>query len=623
MRPATVRRLLLPYFSQMSNRLAILVLSATLCVVDEAAYSQSFAVATTADADTAATENGGFMLNLPGIGDDFVLFADGQMVTRANGTARISAFVHRTIALDREFYLVLELSGRVAPGGPGYPPAGSPVVTLQPSAYIPTGTIDPATYVYYTNVTGTLTGLRAYDGAKLLLTNQGAMQIGPGASNKNVQNGLAANFQVTVFQQPALGTLVPTGAAQLRSTILPSLAACATHVERDVEVSSGPARSCFEIPGVGSDYILLPVGSWLEASNGTATFAGTVRRQSDHSDSWTLNLTMSGRVDPGSPTHPPAGSPLLGLLPSAYANQGGPVDPGAWHYYTQVTGSLVGSGINAGGSLQLAQQTAAQVGLGAAHGNTFVGVGANLNPSGLVQPSGRIINVTGAVRLTSNVAVRCLVPQPQVLTGIVQNVPSVTQQKLVYTGIDLGFITSAAIGPRNFGTNGRDWYNGNVRVVNQQTVEVSIPQGMPPSSYPAYFFTVGGLSNALTVNVTAPTTLTLRTENDRAVGEDQHWVFHQGPLPQFAYSLLLLSQSNLPTNAPGIIDLNIGNQGADLILYTGVLHDPATGAGTITLPGLLPGLTGLRFYAQAGVVDSTAANAFPLLTTNVWFTDYL
>lgn len=585
--------------------------------------AQSFTVATTADADTAATEPGGYLLKLPGIADDFVMFADGQFVTRPDGTARLSAFVHRATAIDREFFVQLEFAGRVAPGDPNYPPAGSPVVTLQASAYIPTGSIDPATYLYYTQVTGSLRGVRTYDGALLTVTAQGAAQIGPGASNKNVANGMSADLAITVVHQPTIGTFVPTGPGQLRATFVDGLPFCATHIDADPTVSTGPARQCLSIPGLGSDFIFQPVGSLVEATNGTATLDGTLRRQSDYSDEWALHLSLSGRIDPGSPSHPPVGSPVLQLLPGAYTAQGGPVDPGAWRYYTAVTGSLTGAGINAGGSVQLAPQHAVQVGLGAGQGNLFVGLSCELVPGSVVQPTGRTIAITGNLQLQTNAAVRCLLPLPQVLTGTLQTLPTVTEQKAIFTGIDLGWCVRAAVGPRQLDLNPRNWFGGHIRVIDHDTIEMSIPQGMAPSSYPARLFTVGGISNPLTLDLTAPSTITLRTEDDRAVGEDQHWVVHQGPLPSFAFTFLLLSISNVPTPAPGIVMLDIGDNGSSLILFGGGLHDTTTGVATVTLTGLTPGLTGVRIYAQAAVLDSTNPNAFPLVPSDVWFTDYL
>jgi hypothetical protein len=239
-----------------------------------------------------------------------------------------------------------------------------------------------------------------------------------------------------------------------------------------------------------------------------------------------------------------------------------------------------------------------------------------------VQPTGRTINVAGPLRLHSSVAVNCLVPVPQVLTGVVQSLPTVTQQKVIYTGIDLGWTELAAVGPKLLDTNTRKWVEGNVRVVDHNTVEVSIPQGMAPGSYPARLFTIGGISNELTLNLTAPPAITLRTENDRLVGEDQHWLIHQGTLPSLGYSFLLLSVSNVPSPIPGIVMLDIGNAGGNLILFGGAVHDPATGTATITLSNINSSLQGLRVYAQAGLWDVFGPSAFPLSPSDVWFTDY-
>ncbi|MCC7061943.1 MAG: hypothetical protein IT456_04005, partial [Planctomycetes bacterium] len=48
-----------------------------------------------ATADSFATETAGFLLAIPGVEQDFVLFADGQLEFRANHTARLSGFLHR------------------------------------------------------------------------------------------------------------------------------------------------------------------------------------------------------------------------------------------------------------------------------------------------------------------------------------------------------------------------------------------------------------------------------------------------------------------------------------------------------------------------------------------------
>ncbi|MEO6596982.1 MAG: hypothetical protein ABIP94_19725, partial [Planctomycetota bacterium] len=563
----------------------------------------------------------GYLLSIPGVDDDFVLFADGQFEIRGNGTARLSAYAQRPSALDREFYVVLEFSGRVAPTDPGYPPNGSPITTLLPSAYAPSGPVDPASFVYYTAVTGTLTGLRSYGGARLHATNLGPAQIGDGASNKNVGPGLALDLDLTVAQQPVFGTLTPTGPAQLRATLSPSLTHCATHVDPHPLVSSSTVREGLALPGVGTDYIFVPSAQWVEDVDGTATLRGTVRRQSDYTDEWHCTVSLDGRVDPGDSAYPPGNGAVLELLPTAYASLGGPADQGDWRYYTTAVGMLEGRGINTGGLISLQTSGLFQIGLGAGQGNLFFGLSGGLAPVITQQPTGRTLMLTGDVSVHCNLATSCILPSPQVLTGIAQSIPSVTQQKLVYTGIDLGWVEQIAIGPHIIGRGDpRRWYEGNLRVVDHTTIEVSIPQGLAVAQYPAVLLNQTTLSNPLTVDVQAPATPTLRTENDRLAGETQHWVAHQGNVVGFAFCFVLLSLSDLPSMAPGLVNLNIGNQFADIILLDVTIHDAVTGVAVVSLPSIPPSFAGLRLHAQAALMGQTF---FPLIPSDTWFTDYL
>ncbi|HET7843266.1 MAG TPA: hypothetical protein VFL14_03885, partial [Xanthomonadales bacterium] len=234
------------------GRLLVLAASASLalamlgpCGAQTAPHSTAIA----ALADTFATETGGFVLDIPGIAGDFVTFSDGALDVRPDGTARLTVFLQRRTAIDREFMAVLELAGPVTPSDPSYPPAGSPVLTLQPSAYAPAGPVDPTTYVYWTQVTGTLTGLRAFAGAQITATNLGAAQLGLGASNKNVRNGLAVDLALTVVQPPAVGPLSIGGPALLRAELVPSHACCLAHVDSQPAASGGNARLAVDLPG--------------------------------------------------------------------------------------------------------------------------------------------------------------------------------------------------------------------------------------------------------------------------------------------------------------------------------------------------------------------------------------
>ena len=596
------------------------LLATLLLAVPALAQLPSTSVATAPFADAFATEPGGSLLAIPGIASDFVLFADGALDVRADGTARLSAFAHQQSAFDREFYVTLELSGRLQPGDANYPPAGSPVVTMLPAAYVPVGPVDPALYTYYTQVTGTMVGLRVFTGARIDLTAATPIQVGLGANNKNVRLGLAGDLAMTIVQQPTIGTLNLLGPAQLRAEVVPSANWCLAHVDSNPAASGSTARLAIELPGVGNDYLFNPAGRWFENADGSATLIATVRRQSDYTDRWQLQLNLTGRIVPGDPAHPPAGMPVLNLLPSSYLAQNGTVDPAGFRYYATAIGTLTGEGLNAGGLVQLGTATPFQVGLGAGQGNLFFGVDGTTTVTVQTQPSARTLTPTGNLRLRANLSADCLLPKPVVTVGGSQTSDSVTEQRLVFHGPELGFVQQAVFGSRVLGLDARRWYEGHLRVLAHDTIEVSIPQGLAPGQYPLWFLNQTTLSSPATIDLVAPATPVLRTEEDRLVGEAQHWVIHQGAsFPGIATFVLGLSTSNLPSIDPPVVSMAIGNNFAELVVAGYLQADPVTGANTFVLPAIPAYFAGFRLYAQAAVWDQFS---FPVPTTDFRGTDY-
>lgn len=569
-------------------------------------------------ADARATELGGFLLSIPGVADDFVLFADGAIEERANGTARISAYLNRLSAIDREFYLVLELGGRLKPNDVGYPPAGAPVVTLQPSAYLPTGVVDPGTFTFYTTGTGSLTGLRTYAGAKLNLALGQPAQLGIGASNKNVLDGLAANLTVTIVQQPASGNLVPTGPAELRAELRAQTTACFSHVDSSLAASGNTNRLAICIAGLG-DYLYVPAGTWSEDALGNASVQVELREPGDFADAWWLQLQLGGRVLPGAPAFPPAGSPVLTLLPGEYAAQGGAIDSSQWRYYTTANGILTGLRNNVGGSLQLGTAGPLQVGLGAAGGNRFFGISGPLNATLLQSPSSHAISPTGPVQLAANLSSDCLLPSMVVTSTTTPVTPSVTMQTVQLSGTDIGLCEQVAIGPRILGTDEQMWVNGFVRPASIGSAEIAIPQGLVPGQYPMLLIHRSGTSNQLVLDVQAPAAPALATEPTRAVGDTQHLIAHQGNLVGFTFCFFVLSFSNLPSDSPGFVTLGLGAMFSDITLLDIVITDQTSGAARASLPNAPAGLQGLRLYSQAAFMDYTI---YHLFETNLLFTDY-
>ncbi|MEQ8765222.1 MAG: hypothetical protein RL885_14910 [Planctomycetota bacterium] len=123
-------------------------------------------------------------------------------------------------------------------------------------------------------------------------------------------------------------------------------------------------------------YVFAPRGDerFTEFGDGTASLTGLLVDPNDSQNLWRMNIEFSGRVNPGEPGYPPAGSPKKELAPGAYIENGGPVDASTWHYYIVTTGTLIGEGNNAGCSIQVMRMGEAfQVGVGASGKNVRLG----------------------------------------------------------------------------------------------------------------------------------------------------------------------------------------------------------------------------------------------------------
>jgi hypothetical protein len=600
---------------------AAFVVAAAACLSSPEALAQvpTRAATVPAEVDAAATETGGFLLAIPGVDDDFVLFADGQWRASGNGTAHWSGYAQRLGAVDRDLFVELTFDGEVAPGAANHPPAGSPIATLDPSAYAPTGPVDPSTWTYFTQVSGTMTGLRAFAGLRVDVVTSGVVQVGIGASNKNVLHGFAADLDLTVVQPPSSAAFAPTGPAELRANFEPQIELCATHVDGDAALSGQTDRIALQLPGIADDYLFLPAGAFVENATGTATLAGTFVRQSDYADRFGAQFVFDQRVDPGDANHPPQGAPTTLLLPGAYVAQGGPIDPAGWRYYQQASAILTGLGANDGASLQLAATGPLQVGLGADQGNGFFGLSGSFAITVSQQPNVGVLQPTGDAELRANLATSCILPAPEVLTGDGQTIENVTGTTLTFTGNDLGFVQQAAIGQNIVGDDDRRWFDGFVRVLDHDTVELSIPQGLPPAQYPLALLNPNRVSNALTLDVVEPLVPTLQTAPDRLATEAQRWIVHRGAGGNALLAFVCISFSNQPSVLPGFVDLQIGNNLIELFVLADTLVDPIQNLAVVTNPTLPALLQGTTLFSQAALAGPTL---FPLVSSNVTTTVY-
>ncbi|MCK5943387.1 MAG: hypothetical protein KAI24_15505, partial [Planctomycetes bacterium] len=314
----------------MQLRIAALALAAS---VSPGLLAQVYRATDDAPVNGAMSGANATFLSVPGLATDFVRAGGGQFVELPLGSARYTCRVFSQSNLYVALLLDLHLTGRIIPVDPGYPPANAPTLGLYSNQYAPQGFIDPATFVYYTGATGTLTGVRNLSGARISLTANAPVQIGSGANNHNEKFGLFGSFTGTVLQNPNFSTITLTGDPTLSLEFVADYDEPATHPQvYDQSLTTLTDGRAMSIPGLHDDYVFVPAADFHEHGTGQATLSGTLARLSNLDDSWHIALTLDGRVDPGQAGHPPAGSPVLQLLPSAYLAGGGTLDPASWHY---------------------------------------------------------------------------------------------------------------------------------------------------------------------------------------------------------------------------------------------------------------------------------------------------
>lgn len=606
-----------------SNRLAFACACAALAAFAPTQQPTYSAVDTTADDPVLATLPGGFALAIPGLFDDFELAGGGQFVARPNGTAHLSGRVQSHGSVFSAFVVELEFAGRLAPGQLGYPPAGSPLQLLQPSAYAPTGPVDPSTFVYYTAVSGTLTGSHDYDGAVIdVQLGTQAAQLGAGANNRNGALGLAAALSLTVAQQPAT-PFPPLATAELACDLPPQITDHATHPELDPTRATMAFGRALALGGVADDYEFVPAGEFTEFADGHAVLSGRLVSISALDDAWDATLSLTGRVDPGEPSHPPANSPVLQMQANAYVGSGGTVDPAQWRYYTAGTGTLTGVGQNDGGSIDLAAAGAFQIGSGANQADLFFGGYGALTVTLTAQPTPRTIAPTGTAEMFWIGSRAPVLPWPTLTVPAANHaLPTLTDQGLALDGTNLAWTEFVAfdtilIAPGD----ATDWFRGWFRVVDDRHLEVHPPPGLAAGTYALSAVNASLLSNTLQIDLTAPPSPALYAEAALDVQSVAHLLVHPGATP-VPLTVLCASLSHQPTVFPGVVSLAIGNGGPRLIVLAfGLPHDPVTRIARRDFPPITAAGLGLSIHFQA-LVGDLATMALPVPVTNAWTVHY-
>lgn len=602
-------------------RLSIAAAALSAALLPGIGLAQVYRSTSDAPIDPVLSPLSGGYLAIPGAMTDFVRAGGGQFVELPDGTARLTCRVFSQSNLYQAFLVDITLTGRVTPADPAYPPSGAPDRGLFPSAYTELGgPVDASTFVYYTGATGTLNGVRNLTGSKATLTAAGPVQIGAGANNHNDHFGLFGEFQINVLSQAPWNPVVPTGNAMLSLDFVSAYDEATSHPQIYEGITTLPAARGLSLPGVADDYVFIPTGAFREANDGTAVVNGTLARADDLDDSWGFSLTLGGRVDPGQPAWPPAGSPVLQLLPSAYAANGGEIDPAHWHYYTTAVGTLTGTGRNAGGSIDLAPTVAVQVGGGANQLNSYFGFYGAFQPTIVTQPTGRVLAITGDAELHGLTASFPVVPFPSLtVPATVPQHPVLSEQGLLLHGDNLAWVDLIGIdGALLSRGSGASFLSGWFEVIDNTNVRVHLGPTTSLGLHSITGYNAATATNTIQIDLVVPTAPVLVAESTVGDQGTIHLRIHHGAVTGPVLSLVGLSNSLAPSSYPGLVDLEIGAGFTDFLLDPNVYsHDPATGIAAIDYGPLPSALLGLTYHFE-GIILDLGAQTVPFPTTNAW-----
>ncbi|MEM8964142.1 MAG: SdrD B-like domain-containing protein [Acidobacteriota bacterium] len=311
--------------------------------------------------------SGGHALWLPGIGKDFVFFGEpGTFVEQPDGTALFTGTVYRVSNPNQGFAISVMLDGYTTTA-----PPGSPKRELRSSAYVDNGgPIDPSTWWYYPDFIATLTGVGEYAGAVVELTTRGpAWQTGFGANGKNANFGASMWFNYQVLEQPSAGpSLRVSGHGDFNVDLVDCVELLASYcpapaLGQNGGWAAGSADHAITLPGIAHDMWLLDGAFFGEFSDGTARFIGTAYDVNDPGNLLDFDVTFTGAT-----SVEPAGSPKKELPSWAYVDNGGPIDPSTWWYYTDFTGTFTGRDNWEGAVVEIGRTGPSfQVGVGASN----------------------------------------------------------------------------------------------------------------------------------------------------------------------------------------------------------------------------------------------------------------
>ncbi|MCK5944607.1 MAG: hypothetical protein KAI24_21645 [Planctomycetes bacterium] len=200
-------------------------------------------------------------------------------------------------------------------------------------------------------------------------------------------------------------------------------------------------------------------------------------------------------------------------------------------------------------------------------------------------------------------------------TSCNQSLPNVTTDCFVIVGCGLDEVTGVTFDGTALDANGA-FGDGSYTIVDEHRLEVCPPLCMDAGTYVIEYSDANGVLGSQEVDITVPDDPTLVCEADHLAGTEQCVFLSSGTTPNTA-QFLIYSTENIPTVVPGLLSLDIGNQGTNYSCGPG-----AVDACFKRVVGLIPASAiGQTLYFQSILIDPVTFST-PYLTSNVCATTY-
>ncbi len=200
--------------------------------------------------------------------------------------------------------------------------------------------------------------------------------------------------------------------------------------------------------------------------------------------------------------------------------------------------------------------------------------------------------------------------RPAVTTVTPAGLPNVLNTPFLVTGERLDTVTSAVLGASIVGPlNNANWHAGGFTVVSPTQLYFHLPQGLAPGGLALSFQNPVGSSSSTIISLNAsPVGVPMSAPPTVPPGQSFRVYCGAGSQPTLSFGALVISTSNQPSVAPGVVSLDLGNQFSDVIVADLQLFDATTRSTFWSIPPL----PWSHCFVQCAVFDPVSPTPFPL-----------